>query len=235
MWPGNSHVRLKPEYRATSSSEVTRPLLTAPRVHSEKAVLPSASGYEQHVCIFFTGFGIVFECMLLFYTRLIHANPYGVLMEAAPPTTTMILPATFNLSQVNETFREVQQERLQAERKAKVNRLHVFHYFTMEYTHSFFFIVFEQLQQEVDAARARLREHRAFMRLEQEGCMHIKGNLCFFLTIFVQICLSIYLSIYPSVHPSLSLPLSLSPSVRKSVSGVDGDVGGLYVIVYGWC
>ena len=26
-----------------------------------------------------------------------------------------------------------------------------------------------------------------------------------------------------------------SGPVRKSVSGVDGDVGGLYVIVYGWC
>ena len=38
------------------------------------------------------------------------------------------------------------------------------------------------------------------------------------------------------VSSAQSSPVSFgSGPVRKSVSGVDGDVGGLYVIVYGWC
>jgi len=45
-------------------------------------------------------------------------------------------------------------------------------------------------------------------------------------------CFRCYINLFSSVQ---SYPVSFgSGPVRKSVSGVDGDVGGLYVIVYGW-
>ncbi len=46
-------------------------------------------------------------------------------------------------------------------------------------------------------------------------------------------CFRCFINLFSSAQ---SYPVSFgSGPVRKSVSGVDGDVGGLYVIVYGWC
>jgi hypothetical protein len=46
-------------------------------------------------------------------------------------------------------------------------------------------------------------------------------------------CFRCYIYLFSSAQ---SYPVSfVSGPVRKSVSGVDGDVCGLYVVVYGWC